>query len=1012
MVVTQGGNILGRYTLSAALSGNRYISFGNTNGVVGGVDNLAITVLPSSILPSTTALSLTAATSAVQTDSASQTVSKFDGVAGSTISLGTTSVLTVDGTAGSTFAGVISGPLGNLTKSGSDTLNLTGTASTYGGYTVLNAGILNVASVANYGVNSSIGNRTADSGTGNVGLLFRGGTLQYTGSTPQSTNRAIRISTTGGAFIDASGSSPTATLSFTAATGSPDFFENGGDRTLTLTGSNTGLNTFASPISQTINNLTNLTKSGIGTWLLTGTSTYTGATTINGGILSLGSIGAISTAGNIVFGGGTLQYTASNTADYSPRIESGTSTGPVSIDTNGQNIVFATGLSSTKTGGLTKTGAGKLTLTANNFYTGPTTLANGTLRMSTGSIISGVDVASGTTLEILGATEGATLTTDSATFAASNLLVDFNSLGNPSAPVVTTGALTLNGDVALSLANLGLLTDGSFSLVQYTSKTGSGSFTQSSTTIGPRSSAVVSDTGSDIILTIASDKPKWTGLDSGDWVVGSTGGSSNWKLNTGGTATNYIEGDGVLFTDSAATGNRTINISAANVLPASTIFDTAANNYKLTSAGGYGIAGSGPLSKENSGTVVFTTANTYTGPTTINGGTLKLGDGTTDGSIAGTSAIINHGTLAYENLTAKSVSVVISGTGGIIKSGPGGLALSGLNTYEGETILNGGTLTLGSSTALGNGVLTINGGSLDSSVPNLALSNNIQQAWNTDIVFAGTNSLNLGTGFVSLGGPAGNRQVNVVANTLAVGGIDGAGFHLTKVGAGTLSIGGFSSYDGGTTIAAGILRLGNSGALGTEGSIVFSGGILQYGTGVGDDYSAQIASGTSTSPVAIDTNVQLVTFTTALNSNQSGGLTVLGHSSGNAILNLTASNNYGGPTLITADALLRVGADEVIPNGSVLNFNGVAVGDHNAKFEVQTFTETVAGLSGINGIVQYRESGTTGTGTLIVNTAGQNYTFDGLIRNQSGILALVKSGLARITCTWISARARATTKKS
>ncbi|MEO5916221.1 MAG: autotransporter-associated beta strand repeat-containing protein [Luteolibacter sp.] len=1005
VIITQGGAILGSYALNAPMSTSRYVTFGSNSTMIGGIDNVAVTPQQTNILPSTTQLNLVAGSSVLQLENVTQTVATLDGVGSSSIAMGPLSRLIVNGSTDSAFAGIISGAAGSVTKTGSSKLTLSG-ASSYGGVTILSGGILNVGTFSDYGVDGSLGNHAVDAGGESMGLLFRGGTLQYTGSTAQSTNRQIRVNAdggggnNGGAIIDASGSNPGATLSFTAAT-STNFYEFGGNRTLTFTGSNTGSNTFNTAITQT-GGATSVVKSGAGKWVLTGASTYKGDTTINGGILSLGSTGAISSAdpsnpAGIVFGGGTLQYSASNTTDYSARIESGTSTSPVSIDTNGQDIIFASALTGTKSGGLTKSGAGKLTLGGTNFYTGPTVLTTGTLRMSTGSAISGVDVAAGTSLEVLGVTDGQTLTTDSATFAASNLLVDFNSLANPSVPVVSTGALTLNGNVALSLANVGLLTNGSFPLIQYTSKTGASIFTQSSTSIGPRSSAVVSDTGSNIILTISSDKPKWTGLDSGNWLVGTTGGSSNWKLNTGGTATNYIEGDGVLFSDSA-TGTRTINISASNVLPASTIFDTAANNYKLTSGGGFGIAGTGPLSKNGSGTVVITTANTYTGPTTINEGTLKLGDGTTDGSIAGTSAIINNGTLVYDNLTDKSAAVVISGTGGIIKSGPGGLALSGANTYEGETILNGGALTLGSTTALGfTSLLTINGGSLDSSAANLVITSNPSQIWNTDILFAGTNSLNLGSGFVTLGG---NRQVNVVANTLTVGGaIDGPGFHLTKLGAGTLALGNSNTYDGGTTLAAGIVRLGSPDSLGSVGAITFSGGTLQYGTGNSTDYSDRIASTTSTSPVAIDTNVQAVTFATALNSNQSGGLTVLGHQSGAAILNLTAANSYGGPTLITTDALLRVGADEVIPNGSVVSFSGVALGDHNAKFELQNFNETVGGLTGVSGIVQCRESAGSGTGTLIIDTAGQNYTFEGLIRNQSGVLALVKNGLGTQTIT-------------
>jgi autotransporter-associated beta strand protein len=191
------------------------------------------------------------------------------------------------------FAGNLSqtGGTTNLVKTGAGTWQLTNTGSTYGGITTIQGGILNFASIGNVGQASSLGNRTAEAGTGAVGLLFRGGTLQYTGSTAQTTDRAIRINADGGAnpgggTIDASGSVPSATLSFTRAS-SPDFFEVAGNRTLTLTGSNTGNNTFAMIIPQT-GGATSVVKNGVGTWVLTGASTYSGGTTVNNGTLALG----------------------------------------------------------------------------------------------------------------------------------------------------------------------------------------------------------------------------------------------------------------------------------------------------------------------------------------------------------------------------------------------------------------------------------------------------------------------------------------------------------------------------------------------------------------------------------------------------------------------------------------------------------------------------------------------------------------------------------------------------
>ena len=84
--------------------------------------------------------------------------------------------------------------------------------------------------------------------------------------------------------------------------------------------------------------------------------------------------------GNIIFCGGTLQYSSSNNQDYSGRITG--STGPISIDTGFANVAFASGLASSNTGGLTELGFGTLVLLASNGYTGPTILSGNTLRLA------------------------------------------------------------------------------------------------------------------------------------------------------------------------------------------------------------------------------------------------------------------------------------------------------------------------------------------------------------------------------------------------------------------------------------------------------------------------------------------------------------------------------------------------------------------------------------------------------------------------------------------------------
>ena len=252
---------------------------------------------------------------------------------------------------------------GGLTKSGSGTLSLGG-ANSYSGVTAISAGILNVASLSDYGVNGSLGNRlaSAESATGDgigirLGLGTAGATLQYTGSTAQSTNRQIRLSAANNT-IDASGTGA-GTLSFTYSGANTNLFDTTGSRTLTLTGSNTGNNTFAISLtdeSVTSARITSLTKNGAGTWVLTGASTYTGPTSISGGgILSVSSLPTTGdTSSNlgltsaIQIGGasssGTLLYTgAAKTTDRGIFMTGGTPGSNVILDQSGTGLLKFTG---------------------------------------------------------------------------------------------------------------------------------------------------------------------------------------------------------------------------------------------------------------------------------------------------------------------------------------------------------------------------------------------------------------------------------------------------------------------------------------------------------------------------------------------------------------------------------------------------------------------------------------------------------------------------------------------
>jgi fibronectin-binding autotransporter adhesin len=180
---------------------------------------------------------------------------------------------------------------GKITKDLAGVLRLSGTANTYSGITQINnAGVLEVAKLANGGQSSSIGTNSTSSS-----ITFGGAsaaTLRYIGA-GDSTDRRFLIGGAGAKF-DASGSGA---INFTSASTT---ISAGADRTITLTGTNAGLNTMAAAFGNAGSGVVTLAKEGTGKWVLGGANTYTGNTNINAGTLVLASTGSINNSDAVV----------------------------------------------------------------------------------------------------------------------------------------------------------------------------------------------------------------------------------------------------------------------------------------------------------------------------------------------------------------------------------------------------------------------------------------------------------------------------------------------------------------------------------------------------------------------------------------------------------------------------------------------------------------------------------------------------------------------------------------
>lgn len=370
-----------------------------------------------------------------------------------------------------------------LVKNGAGTLTLA-SQNFHGGTNTLNGGIIHASANSALGTGGTVkipnaGGRVRLSGGISLPNSFElPGRTSVTNSTPEFSNIEnvsgnnhitgnLSWNTTGGTYNNILSSADTLTLSGNLSTTLTT-----GPRTFYFTGAG---NIIASGnITDGVSTPLGVAKGGNGTLTLSGTNSYTLGTSVLGGTLALDSADAIGSSGPILFGGGTLQYSASNTTDYSARIAAGLSTGAVSIDTNGQNVTFATALTADQSGGLTKRGAGTLGLTTANAFGGNTTLSGGILAVQSSSALSAGtvvlpnpsgrlqlsgDISLPNEIQLSGATNDASISFNFSKIqnVSGNNTISGNIVWNTGGGTFTnlycsTGLLTLGGNLTTTLA--------------------------------------------------------------------------------------------------------------------------------------------------------------------------------------------------------------------------------------------------------------------------------------------------------------------------------------------------------------------------------------------------------------------------------------------------------------------------------------------------------------------------------------------------------------------------------
>ncbi|MES2476399.1 MAG: autotransporter-associated beta strand repeat-containing protein [Verrucomicrobiota bacterium] len=728
----------------------------------------------------------------------------------------------------------------------------------------------------------------------------------------------------------------------------------------------------------------------------------TGTSLINldGGTLAVNRlVGGGTLASRVVnFNGGTLRLRA-NDAPLAPSVSDVTTNvnvGGAKIDSGGFNGTIGTVLAHAGVGtdgGLTKGGAGTLTLTQANTYNGPGLVTGGALVAATTASLPNWNVLNANTVQAGGAL-GARIGAPGLSLGDFSTLISSGNYQNGSSVAFDT----TNADLSYDVSNLHTATSAGATVGLY--KSGSGVLTATGT---PSFTGPIAISGGTLVFTGGIPANRTLAVDGGILDLNGVSVSetsltvgSGQLISTGGsTLTLTSTGNAITFN---GTGTFTPPSIAATV------------NISLTGATGGNI-----IKSVNTGTPAMN-------------GNLNLGGQTR------TIALADTGGDAFPELTLGGVvsngAITLDNTlGGTSLQEWGSLLLSGANTYAGVTNIAVGRLEITNAMSLGTtagntiigsrGTLAF-GGSGQNIDPGISVAENLtinrNVVGNYGLIAIQNNSgVNTLTGTITT---SGDLEVQSNAGSLAFANpiVQTAPFAFTKSGGADVIFNAANTYTGLTTIVGGGLVANNANALGTSaaGTEVRDTGRLVLGSGLtfgaeslvingagGNGGGALQAAAGGTSVWTSDITLGSIGNAGARIGAQAGGtLTVNGvikdgtstqldlsglASTGTIILK--GNNTYTGLTsLIRGNVILDGGqinsgadvqfgtsassepASVTIQNGAVINGNTVVLAYPAAAASVDTAVWTQN--SGVVNSKQWMTFGRNGAGTAVANISG------------------------------------------
>ncbi len=659
-------------------------------------------------------------------------------------------------------------------------------------------------------------------------------------------------------------------------------------------------------------------------------------------------------------------------------------------------------------GGPTKGGSGTLALSAANTFTGTATVNAGTLSISNNSSLgatgTGTTVYSGTSLVING--NGRTIA-EPLTLSGTGVSGG-GALSNLANNNTFSGAITLAADatvtsVAGTLTLSGAATTAGFTLAV----DGAGNTTKTAAAIAG-TGALAKSGGGTLTLSVVNTYSGATTINAGILRLGianAVGSSSDVSVASGATLDMAGRADTIGSLAGAgsvtSTAGGSITLTTANA--SNTTFSGVISNGSGTVA----------MTKGGAGTLTLSGANTYTGVTTINAGTLAIGADTALGTAPGSAtpgrltfgggtlqttatftlnsnrgiALTGAGTISTDSSTTLTYGGIVAGASSLSKSGYGTLALSGTNTYTGATAVNAGALRVLSSAALGatsTGTSVVSGAAIEISGSGLSIAEPITSLIGTGVSSGGalrnlansntwSAAITLGAGGASAasdagtltlsGGVTGATQpltVSGAGNTIVNSVIGTTSGTLTKYGTGTLTLSAINTYTGSTSIYAGIVSISADSGLGTApGSpvstqITLAGGTLATTSAltIGSTRGILLSAAGGTLDVAAST-----TLTYAGTSTGTGALT----KSGAGTLNLASATMAMG-------AFTLAGGQVTAPTANAFDVKG-------------DFTNNSSAAAFVTG------PGTVTLSASSPQTVGGTFstTFNGLFVNSSGV---------------------------